>query len=167
MIACMRPLPSAISPGHLRIVIQLRPSSFVSLKYPSSICPAPIASQKPFVDRALNWQGQPHAQLQFTNSVPRIIHLSFMARVSLLAGRHSSYQMYARTLRQMCQLAALPTQASWEKVLQPINQLFFGLLRLSRRLPAFMMQSSGPSSALNRVVNLFGPARWLGRFGHQ
>jgi hypothetical protein len=87
MIARMRPLPSAISPGHLPTKFQLRSSSFVSLKYPSSKCPTPIPSQKPFVDRALNWHGHPHAQLKFTNWAPRIIHLSFMVGgASWLAG---------------------------------------------------------------------------------
>src|ERR1700677_2561062 len=38
--------------------------------------PAHTASQYPCVELDPNWHGQPHAQLQLTNSGPRIIHSS-------------------------------------------------------------------------------------------
>jgi hypothetical protein len=40
--------------------------------------PLTIASQHPWVLGALNWQGQPQAQLQLPNSIPLTIHLSAM-----------------------------------------------------------------------------------------
>jgi hypothetical protein len=76
MMTCCVPLPSATSPGHCMSIAQFRPSRLVSLKFPSSMWPHITVSQCPWVDFAPNWHGQPQAQLQFVNSVPRSVHRS-------------------------------------------------------------------------------------------
>src|SRR5271167_512042 len=37
-----------------------------------------MASHRPLVGSALNWQGQPHAQSQLTTSSPTILHLTLL-----------------------------------------------------------------------------------------
>src|SRR5271166_450848 len=85
MMTCCVPLPSMTSPGQDMSTAQSRPSRFVSLKFPSSMWPHMNASQRPWVDFAPNWHGQPQAQGQFSNSVPRITHLSATGFSLLLA----------------------------------------------------------------------------------
>src|SRR5208283_2483991 len=82
---CCVPLPSTTSPGQDMSTAQSRPSRFVSLKFPSSMWPPINASQRPWVDFAPNWHGQPQAQGQFSNSVPCITHRSATGFSSLLA----------------------------------------------------------------------------------
>jgi hypothetical protein len=51
---------------------------------------APIALQSPCVGSALNWQGQPYAQLQWMNSVPLMVHLVSVTAALLSAGKPNS-----------------------------------------------------------------------------
>ena len=60
-------------------------------KYPSLICHTTIASQWSVVGSALNWQGQPQLQLQFTISSPAIRHLIFVG--SLIFSRPLSREI--------------------------------------------------------------------------
>src|SRR5271163_4480312 len=85
MMTCCVPWPSCTSPGQDMSIAQSRPSRLVSLKFPSSMWPHMNASQRPWVDFAPNWHGQPQAQMQFSNSVPWITHRSATGFSSLLA----------------------------------------------------------------------------------
>src|SRR5260221_8268737 len=72
------PFPSCVGPGHQTARPKRVPSNRVLPKYPSPICHTTIASQCPVVGSALNWQGQPQLQLQFTISSPAVRHLIFV-----------------------------------------------------------------------------------------
>src|SRR5258708_7511856 len=73
-----RPVPSCGGPGQQKARPKRVPFNRVLPKYPSPICHTTIASQCPVVGSALNWQGQPQLQLQFTISSPAIRHLIFV-----------------------------------------------------------------------------------------
>src|SRR5207245_1043871 len=70
--SCIVPLPSWIAPGQEISPPQRTPSSFVSPKWPSRISHTPTPLQLPCVGLALNWHGQPQAQLQLTTSSPEM-----------------------------------------------------------------------------------------------
>jgi hypothetical protein len=50
-----------------------------------------VASQCPVVGSALNWQGQPQLQLQFTTSSPAICHLIFVGSLIFFSFHHIQF----------------------------------------------------------------------------
>src|SRR3954452_22232773 len=98
MMTCCVPLPAATSPGQYMRTAQSRPSRFVSLKFPSSMWPHITVSQCPYVVFAPNWHGHPQAQLQFVNSVPRIIHRSATGFSPFLACSELSLRLRKRRI---------------------------------------------------------------------
>src|SRR5437879_1669665 len=91
MIVWSVPLPSWIAPGHEQILEKRRPSSLMSPKKPSPISHVINASHRPVVGKALNWQGQPQAQLQFATSSPAIRHLVLVAAPISFSFRHHRF----------------------------------------------------------------------------
>src|ERR1700737_3208877 len=116
LIWCV-PLPSATSPGQCMSSAQSRPSRFVSLKFPSSMWPHITVSQCPWVVFAPNWHGQPQAQLQFVNSVPRIIHRSATGFSPFLACSELSLRLQKRPI-EANDLAVFQPQPAGAEVLR-------------------------------------------------
>src|SRR5437763_8866397 len=79
MASCTMPLPRWIGPGHQYAAANATPPSGVLPYWPSRIRAATRASHRPVVGSALNWQGQPHAQLHVATSSATIRHEVFVA----------------------------------------------------------------------------------------
>jgi hypothetical protein len=67
------PCPWWMAPGQANMPTTFSPSSFTSLKWPSSMRMATAARQLPCEGSALNWHGQPHSQLQAPISRPLML----------------------------------------------------------------------------------------------
>src|SRR5271169_1259066 len=80
------------------------PSSGTSPKWPSWISKAATPSHMPFVGSALNWQGQPQAQLQLTTSSPAILHLILFIG---LASRTPQYRHFALSVSKAGRIGPL------------------------------------------------------------
>src|SRR5438093_6865448 len=68
-----------MAPGHESRIANFTPSSGVSPKCPFTMRIAPNPWHRPVVGKALNWHGQPQAQLQLTTSSPLIRQVVLIA----------------------------------------------------------------------------------------
>src|SRR5258708_20924154 len=67
-----------MAPGHAPRIPHRKPDNGTSPKCPFSIWMKQKARQLPLVGMPLNWQGHPHVQLQFANSIPSIAHSTYL-----------------------------------------------------------------------------------------
>src|SRR5713226_9707017 len=67
-----------MAPGHAPKIPHRKPDNVTSPKCPFSIWMKQKARQLPLVGMPLNWQGHPHVQLQFANSIPSMTHSTYL-----------------------------------------------------------------------------------------
>src|SRR5881628_428768 len=95
------PPPRWIGPGQLNSPPKRNPSSGTLPKWPRSIWKNTSARQWPWVGRALNWQGQPTAQLQFEIWMPWMRQSTYAIAISFFGAAPGILTARARRARNL------------------------------------------------------------------